>query len=105
VSAASGDGAAIVPSTETYWQAWQVAPGADAPSDPAADFPDTALQGRTGEESITAVARYYEGLSLPPSFAPGNSPYSAEHPSSTVDPHLPPQDATLPVILNLKQRF
>ncbi|HTZ57867.1 MAG TPA: hypothetical protein VMB49_07225 [Acidobacteriaceae bacterium] len=99
------DGSAITPSSVTYWQAWQVPPGADTPRDPLANFPDTALAGGKGEETISAVARFYEGLTLPPSFAAGNSSYADERLSSTTDPHLSTRDATLPVIVNTKQQF
>ncbi len=58
------DGSPITPSSVKYWQAWQVPAGADAPADATDSFPDTALAGSTGEESLSAVARYYEGLTL-----------------------------------------
>lgn len=99
------DGSAITPSSITYWQASEVPAGADAPRDPLANFPDTSLAGGTGEESITAIARFYGDLTLPPSFAVGNSPYAGGRLSSTIDPHLSTKDATLPVIVNSKQQF
>jgi hypothetical protein len=99
------DGSAITPSSVTYWQAWQVPAGADTPRNALANFPDAVLAGGKGEESITAIARFYEGLALPPSFATGNNPYAGERLSSTIDPRLSTENATLPVILNSKQQF
>jgi hypothetical protein len=99
------DGSPITPSSIKYWQAWQVPAGSDAPSDPTDSFATTALTGSTGDESISAVARFYEGLTLPPAFAAGNSPYAGERLSSTTDPHLPTGDATLPVVVNTTLQF
>jgi hypothetical protein len=99
------DGSPITPSSIQYWQAWQIAPGSNAPSDPLANFPNTALSGSTGDESISAVARFYEGLTLPPSFAMGNSPYAGDRLSSIIDPHLPTRDATLPVSVTTTMHF
>ena len=99
------DGSPITPSTVTYWQAWQIPVGADAPADDIDSFPDTALAGSTGEETLSAVARYYEGLSLPAAFGAGNSPYAGSRLSSLTDPHLSTQRATLPVATNTTQHF
>jgi hypothetical protein len=99
------DHSAVTPASVTYWQAWQVPAGAASVSDAAPTFSDTSLAGASGEENISAVARFYEGLALPPSFAPGNSPYAGERLSSTTDPELSTQCATLPVIVNSKQHF
>jgi hypothetical protein len=101
----TADGSPITPSSIQYWQAWQVAAGSDAPGDPQASFANTALAGCTGEESISAVARFYEGLTLPPSFAAGKSPYAGGRPSSTVDPHLSTSAATPPVIVSTTMHF
>jgi hypothetical protein len=102
---ARADGSAVTPSSVSYWQAWQVPAGADAPRDPLANFSDAPLAGGKGEESITAIARFYEGLTLPPSFAAGKSSYAGERLSSMADPHLSTQNATLPIIVNSKQQF
>jgi hypothetical protein len=99
------DGSPITPSTVKYWQAWQVPVGADAPVDAIDSFPDTALAGGKGEESLSAVARYYEGLILPPAFGVGNSQYADGRLSSMIDPHLSTNSATLPVATNEKQQF
>ena len=99
------DGSPITPSTLKYWQAWQVPAGADAPIDAIDSFPDKALAGSKGEESLSAVARYYEGLSLPAAFGAGNSPYARGRLSSVTDPHLSTNSATLPVATKTKQRF
>lgn len=99
------DGSPITPSSIQYWQAWQVPAGSAAPKDPTASFPDIPLAGDTGSESISAVARFYEDLTLPPTFAVGNSPYAAGRLSSTTDPHLSTVIATLPVAVNTKQEF
>jgi hypothetical protein len=99
------DGSPITPSTVRYWQAWQVPVGADAPIDAIDSFPDTALAGDKGEESLSAVARYYEGLILPPAFGVGNSQYAGGRLSSVTDPHLSTNSATLPVATNATQQF
>lgn len=99
------DGSPITPSTVKYWQAWQVPVGANAPSDAIDSFPDTALAGGKGEESLCAVARYYEGLILPPAFAVGKSQYAGGRLSSVIDPHLSTNSATLPVATNATQQF
>ena len=99
------DGSPITPSTVKYWQAWQIPVGADAPADAIDNFPDTALAGSTGEEILSAMARYYEGLSLPTAFGAGNSPYAGGRLSSVTDPHLSTQRATLPVATNATQHF
>jgi hypothetical protein len=99
------DGSPITPSTVKYWQAWQVPAGANAPIDAIDSYPDKALAGSTGEETLSAVARYYDGLTLPPTFGAGNSPYAAGRLSSVTDPHLSTNCATLPVGTNTTQRF
>jgi hypothetical protein len=104
------DGSPITPSSVKYWQAWQVPAGADAPiSDAQGDatdsFPDTALAGSTGDESVSAVARFYEGLTLPPAFGVGNSPYADGRLSSTTDPNLSTNSATLPVATSTTREF
>ena len=99
------DGSPITPSSIKYWQAWQVPAGSDAPGDPLDSFANTALAGSTGDESISAVARFYEGLTLPPAFGVGNSPYAGGRLSSTTDPHLTTSSATLPVALSTTVQF
>jgi hypothetical protein len=79
--------------------------GADAPVDALDSFPDTALAGSTGEETLSAVARYYEGLNLPAVFGEGKSPYAGERLSSLTDPHLSTGRATLPVATNTVRHF
>jgi hypothetical protein len=99
------DGSPVTPSSVEYWQAWQVPAGADAPANASDSLSNAALAGCTGEESVTAVARFYEGLTLPPVFSPGNSPYAGERLSSTTDPNLSTSSATLPVATSSRQKF
>ncbi len=99
------DGSAMSPAPIQYWQAWQVTAGASTPSDSQDTFSDEALAGSSGEETVTAVARFYEGLALPSSFAAGNSPYAARLLSSTTDPNLPTWNATLPVTASATVQF
>jgi hypothetical protein len=94
------DGSPITPSVVRYWQAWQVPAGADAPNDAMDTIADTVLSGCKGEENVSMVARFYDGLTLPPSFAQGNSPYARL--SSTSDPELSTGGATLPVTTSTK---
>ena len=99
------DGSPITPSSVEYWQAWQVPAGADAPPNESDSFSNAALAGSTGDENVSAVARFYEGLILPPAFGAGKSPYAAERLSSTIDPDLSTSSATLPVVTSSTQKF
>jgi hypothetical protein len=99
------DGSAITPSSVEYWQAWQVPAGAKAPANAVDDFPSPGPAGSTGEDNVIAVARFYEGLVLPSTFAEGNSPYAHGRLSSTSDPNLPTLNATLPVAMNASLHF
>jgi hypothetical protein len=73
---------------------------------PATDnFVNTSPPGSMGSDTFSAMARFYEGLILPPSFAAGNSPYAGSRLSSTIDPHLSTNDATLPVVLRATLQF
>jgi hypothetical protein len=97
------DGSAITPSSIKYWQAWKVPAGSNAPENALDSFPPPA--GSTGEDTVSAVARFYEGLILPPAFAVGNSPYAGERPSSITDPKLSTSSATLPVTASATLHF
>lgn len=97
------DGSAITPSSIKYWQAWQVPAGSSAPENASDSFPPPA--GGRGEDTVSAVARFYEGLILPPAFAVGNSPYAGERLSSTTDPKLSTSNATLPVTTSATLHF
>ncbi len=67
------EGSAITPVAVTYWQAWRVAPGARAPENAGDSFTmPTQAQG-AGVDKVTAVARFYEGATLPSSFAAGKT--------------------------------
>lgn len=102
---ARADGSPITPSSVEYWQAWKIPAGADAPANASDILSNAALTGCTGEESVSAVARFYEGLILPPGFSAGNSPYAGEGPSSTSDPKLSTSSATLPVVMSSTLKF
>jgi hypothetical protein len=97
------DGSAITPSSVKYWQAWQVPAGSNAPTNALDSF--APPPGSTGEDTVSAVARFYEGLTLPPAFAAGNSPYAGERLSSTTDPKLSTSSATLPVVARATLHF
>jgi hypothetical protein len=99
------DGSPITPSLIRYWQARQVPAGANASADAVAPSANPVPGGSSGEESVSVVARFYEGLRLPVAFAAGNSPYAASLPSSTIDPGLSPSSATLPVAVAMKFSF
>jgi hypothetical protein len=98
------DGSPITPSSVRYWQAWKIAAGATAPMDAAGGFAGTFPSG-AGEAKISAVARFYEGLVLPSSFAARNSPYAAGALSSMIDPKFSTHDATLPVETSTQAQF
>jgi hypothetical protein len=97
------DGSPITPSSIKYWQAWQVPAGSNVPGDAFDSF--APPPGGTGEDTISAVARFYEGLTLPPAFAVGKSPYAGERLSSTTDPKLSTSSATLPVATSATMHF
>jgi hypothetical protein len=99
------DGSAITPSSVKYWQAWQVSAGSNAPGNALDSFANPGPAGSTGEDTVSTVARFYEGLILPPVFAVGNSPYASERPSSTTDPKLSTSSATLPVTASATRHF
>ena len=99
------DGSAITPSSVKYWQAWQVPAGSNAPENAVDSFPNPAPSGSRGEDTVSAVARFYEGLILPPAFAVGNSPYAGDRLSSTTDPKLSTSSATLPVTAGATLHF
>jgi hypothetical protein len=93
-------------STDTYWEAWQVAPGStvttisaadSANSSPMANIPiDDTFQGAT---SIDSSASFYEGLNLPDSFVQGGDGHAGNFLRSTKkDPCLPAKKGTPPVI-------
>jgi RHS repeat-associated protein len=84
-----------------YWEAWQVAKG----------HTDTIYHGRYGFDDrfqggygtkIHAEARFYEGLKLPNSFKAGSVYYAHGLRSTNADPHLPTENATPPVIRDLR---
>jgi hypothetical protein len=97
------DGSPITPSSVKYWQAWLVPAGSNVPGDALDSF--APPPGSTGEDTISAVARFYEGLTLPPAFAVGKSPYAGERLSSTTDPKLYTSSATLPVAASATLHF
>ena len=93
----NSDGSPITPSLVRYWQAWRVTAGTNVGADGVDNFPSPGPAGSSGEEKVTATARFYEAVELPASFAPGKSPYAGGRLSSTTDPGLPTSNATLPV--------
>jgi hypothetical protein len=99
VHGTSADGSAIRPIPNHSWLAWQVAAGATAPSPSLDSFSRDALTG-SGEEIVTAVARFYEGLTLPASFVEALSPYAEGLWTSATNPELPTRNATLPVVVS-----
>jgi hypothetical protein len=99
------NGSPITPSSVKYWQAWKLPAGANVPGDALDSFANPAPAGSTGEETVSTVARFYEGLILPPAFAVGNSPYARDRLTSTTDPKLSTSRATLPVVANMTLHF
>ena len=99
------EGSAITPVAVTYWQAWRVAPGARAPENAVDSFPvPTQAQG-AGVDKVTTVARFYEGATLPSSFAAGKSPYAGQRLSSLTLPALATDRASLPVVQSVTLSF
>ena len=99
------DGSPITPSSIKYWQAWQVPAGSNVPGNALDSFASPAPPGSTGEDTVSTVARFYEGLTLPSAFAVGKSPYAGERLSSTTDPKLSTSSATLPVAAGATLHF
>ena len=89
-----------------YWEAWKVNAGSKTCScfdqfvlNPHSD--NTA----TGTDTLTAKARFYEGLRLPSSFVPSGNPYSGTLPSTNTNPNLPTTNATPPVVRSWSVNF
>jgi hypothetical protein len=105
VGARTADGAPITPPEVSYWVAWAVIAGAQGTTPSAEDFTPAVPPGSSGTDTILATARFYEGLTLPSTFAAGNSPYAGPYPSTTVDPNLSTGTATLPVVVTATLHF
>ena len=99
------DGSPVTPGHVQYWQAWLVPAGQNAPEDATEVFSDALFAGGAGEDNVTAVARFYEALALPSTFAVGNSAFADKLLSATVDPMLSTASATLPVAVNMTLHF
>jgi hypothetical protein len=92
-----------------YWEAWRIEPGKSTTSSPlwwddrrGADVKGTAVSIRY---SVTANARFYEGLQLPPSFRPGSVESAGALPATTIRPNLPLRGATAPVVRNFEHKW
>ncbi len=79
--------------------------GSNVPDDVLDSFASPVPPGSTGEDTVSAVARFYEGLTLPSAFAVGKIPYAGERLSSTTDPKLSTSSATLPVAASAMLHF
>jgi hypothetical protein len=95
----------IASTTVKYWEAWQVPAGSAATAAAVDSFTNAVPTASVGSDTVSAVARFYEGLSLPSGFAVGNSPYAGSRLSSTSDPQLATSHATLPVLADATLRF
>jgi RHS repeat-associated protein len=91
-------------SQTTYWEAWQVAPNSTVTkltaANPSANSPMANLpidDTFEGAKSITASARFYEGLNLPGSFVQGSVPYATGLRATRKNPCLSIGSATPPV--------
>ena len=105
ISETKPDGSPVTPSFIKYWEAWRVPAGSQVTVPAIDDFTNTAPAGSTGSDTVFATARFYEGLILPLSFAAGRSPYAASPLSSTTDPSLSTNKATLPVSVSATLHF
>ncbi len=90
--------------SQTYWEAWQVAPNSTVTTltaaNPSANSPMANLpidDTFEGAKSITASARFYEGLNLPSSFVQGSVPYATGPRTTRKNPCLSIGSATPPV--------
>lgn len=92
-------------SDKHWWEAFPVGAGADyvtAPTRKGSPFDDVFRFLRPTDQDHgyviwRASARFYEGLTLPSSFKVGGSVHAGDLRSTTQDPHLPTQNATMPV--------
>lgn len=106
ISGTKADGSPLPSSSVQYWEAWRVPAGSQIPIDAVDKFTTNAPTGATGIDHIDATARFYEGLTLPPSFAVGNYPDAGSTTlSSTKDPRLATEDATLPTVVSAALHF
>jgi hypothetical protein len=91
-------GSATISTKERYWRALKV-PAQSSEATDAMKFYEKGVPGTGGgTETINATARFYEGLVLPQEFSVGRSSNAGSVPSSTIDPNLGTNHATLPVI-------
>jgi hypothetical protein len=90
---------AITSTKVKYWEAWRVPPQSADAADAVDSFEASAHGTGGGINTVSATARFYEGLHLPAGFAVGQSPYAGSRLSSTSAPHLRTNRATLPVIV------
>jgi hypothetical protein len=76
-----------------YWEAWQVPANSRFTTFHGAAPYDDAFDGPPGSH-VNASARFYEGLQLPGSFTVHHNFPAGVLPATTVDPHLPLNNAT-----------
>ncbi len=77
-----------------YWEAWQIPRGSQSTIYLNTYPYDDMFRAPTGSR-ITGSARFYEGLTLPPSFVPNNAATAAGIlPATTSDPKLGTRRAT-----------
>jgi hypothetical protein len=93
-------GSAVASTTVRYWEAWRVPPHSTAPTGAISAFEVSASSGSF--DTIFATARFYEDLMLPVGFVLGQVPYAGATLSSSTDPHLETNHATLPVTADTK---
>jgi hypothetical protein len=93
----SGD---MVDKPYTFWEAWRVNPGQRGPaSGDEFRVGQATLDSSTGTDEVTAVATFYEGLTLPSSFEMlnGDTLAGTTIRSTATDPNLPEDNALTPI--------
>jgi hypothetical protein len=89
--------------TRHYWEAWEVKCGSNRPVRTEAGYDDRFYVDYSkshvqNDVTYKAVARFYEGLTLPDSFKINNTATGAgDLPATTINPNLPIDNATDPV--------
>jgi|GEM_PF-692656 len=83
--------------TTKYQEAWKVGPGESGTFPVADNFAVNTNGSESGSVTWQGSARFYEGLTLPPSFTPGGAREAGSLYSTYEDVRLDSQNATEPV--------
>jgi len=108
----ASDGTQSADIHSNYWEAWHISPNSqisDFQASGTYGYDDIFMinpgPGVHGDDSTTATAAFYEGLTLPPSFTPGGVRGAGSLPSTNINPNLPQTNATPSVVRTFSTSF